>query len=51
VVLQGLHTDFACLLYGMLANKLPQERVVEIIKTVRVGRARGTQAGGMAAGA
>lgn len=29
---EGLHCDFACLLYGMLINKLPQERVLEIIK-------------------
>ncbi|MCC9135758.1 ribonucleoside-diphosphate reductase small subunit [Pontibacter silvestris] len=29
---EGLHCDFACLLYSMLQNKLPQERVVEIIK-------------------
>jgi ribonucleotide reductase beta subunit family protein with ferritin-like domain len=28
---EGLHTDFACLLYGKLVNKLPQERVVAII--------------------
>jgi ribonucleoside-diphosphate reductase beta chain len=29
---EGLHCDFACLLYGMLENKLSKERVVEIIK-------------------
>jgi ribonucleoside-diphosphate reductase subunit M2 len=28
---EGLHCDFACLLYSKLANKLPEERVVEII--------------------
>jgi ribonucleoside-diphosphate reductase subunit M2 len=28
---EGLHCDFACLLYSKLANKLPQERVYEII--------------------
>ena len=28
---EGLHTDFACLLYKMLANKLTEERVKEII--------------------
>ena len=28
---EGLHTDFACLLYSMLNNKLSQERVYEII--------------------
>lgn len=31
---EGLHCDFACLLYGMLDNKLTVERVHEIIKTV-----------------
>lgn len=29
---EGLHCEFACLLYGMLQNKLSQERVYEIIK-------------------
>jgi ribonucleoside-diphosphate reductase beta chain len=29
---EGLHCDFACLLYGMLQNKLPEERVQAIIK-------------------
>ncbi|MCC9165464.1 ribonucleoside-diphosphate reductase small subunit [Pontibacter harenae] len=29
---EGLHCDFACLLYSMLHNKLPQERVLEIIR-------------------
>jgi ribonucleoside-diphosphate reductase beta chain len=29
---EGLHCDFACLLYGMLQHKLPQERVHAIIK-------------------
>ena len=28
---EGLHCDFACLLYGMLQSKLPVERVHEII--------------------
>ena len=29
---EGLHCDFACLLYSMLVNKLPEERVQEIIR-------------------
>ena len=29
---EGLHCDFACLLYNNLVNKLPQETVVEIIR-------------------
>ena len=29
---EGLHCDFACLLYRMLNNKLPEERVQEIIR-------------------
>lgn len=29
---EGLHCDFACLLYGMLENKLSQERIYEIIR-------------------
>jgi len=28
---EGLHTDFACLLYSMLINKLSQKRIYEII--------------------
>jgi ribonucleoside-diphosphate reductase beta chain len=28
---EGLHRDFACLIYSMLETKLPQERVFEII--------------------
>ncbi|MEO0310647.1 MAG: hypothetical protein RIQ89_304 [Bacteroidota bacterium] len=28
---EGLHCDFACLLYGMLQNKLSHERILEII--------------------
>jgi len=28
---EGLHCDFACLLYSKLLNQLPQERVAEII--------------------
>jgi ribonucleoside-diphosphate reductase beta chain len=29
---EGLHCDFACLLYSMLENKLPEERVQNIIR-------------------
>ncbi len=29
---EGMHCDFACLLYGMLETKLSQERIHEIIK-------------------
>jgi ribonucleoside-diphosphate reductase subunit M2 len=29
---EGLHTEFACLLYGMLQNKLPDDMVHDIIK-------------------
>ncbi|KAL4450565.1 hypothetical protein ABPG77_000921 [Micractinium sp. CCAP 211/92] len=28
---EGLHTDFACLLYNLLNNKLSQERIAEIV--------------------
>lgn len=28
---EGLHTDFACLLYSKLLNKLPEERISEIV--------------------
>ena len=28
---EGLHCEFACLLYGMLNNKLPEEQVTAII--------------------
>ncbi|CAM9878685.1 unnamed protein product, partial [Chrysoparadoxa australica] len=28
---EGLHTDFACLIYSKLVNKLPQSRITEII--------------------
>ncbi|HHG85388.1 MAG TPA: ribonucleoside-diphosphate reductase, partial [Bacteroidetes bacterium] len=28
---EGLHCDFACLLYSMLENKLPEERIRSII--------------------
>lgn len=28
---EGLHCDFACLLYKQLVNKLPEERIVEMI--------------------
>lgn len=29
---EGLHCDFACLMYKMLVNKLPESRIQEIIK-------------------
>ena len=29
---EGMHCDFACLLYSMLENKLSQERIYEIMK-------------------
>ncbi len=29
---EGMHCDFACLLYSMLENKLPDERIHEIIR-------------------
>jgi len=29
---EGLHRDFACLLYGMLEHKLPEERVLSIVR-------------------
>src|SRR3954465_13806149 len=29
---EGMHCDFACLLYGMLNEKLPKGRILEIIK-------------------
>lgn len=29
---EGMHCDFACLLYGMLENKLPKEHVTQIIR-------------------
>lgn len=28
---EGLHTNFACLLYSKIVNKVPEERVLEII--------------------
>mmetsp|Transcript_36683 Transcript_36683/g.60420 ORF Transcript_36683/g.60420 Transcript_36683/m.60420 type:complete len:388 (+) Transcript_36683:37-1200(+) len=28
---EGLHTDFACMLYNKMVNKLPNERIIEII--------------------
>ena len=31
---EGLHCDFACLLYGMLVKKLSDERVTKIITNV-----------------
>ncbi len=30
---EGLHFDFACLLYSKLVNRLPESRIVEIIRT------------------
>ncbi len=30
---EGLHCDFACLLYSKLVNKLPESRIVEIISS------------------
>ena len=29
---EGLHAEFACLLYGMLENKLPEDVVHDIIR-------------------
>lgn len=29
---EGMHCEFACLLYDMLENKMPKERVTQIIK-------------------
>eukprot|EP00918_Siedleckia_nematoides_P087468 GHVU01192411.1.p1 GENE.GHVU01192411.1~~GHVU01192411.1.p1 ORF type:complete len:151 (-),score=20.14 GHVU01192411.1:1056-1508(-) len=29
---EGLHTDFGCLIYNMLQNRLPEQRVQEIIR-------------------
>lgn len=29
---EGMHCDFACLLYGMLENQLPKDRVTTIIR-------------------
>lgn len=34
---EGMHCDFACLLYSMLRNKLPEARVHEIITTAVEG--------------
>lgn len=28
---EGLHCDFACLLYSLLEHKLPEERLIEIV--------------------
>ena len=28
----GMHCDFACLLYGKLVNKLPQETIYKIVQ-------------------
>jgi len=30
---KGLHCDFACLLYSKLVNRLPESRIVEIIRS------------------
>lgn len=30
---EGLHTDFACLIYDHLENKLPQERIYSIVSS------------------
>ncbi len=30
---EGLHCDFACLLYSKLLNRLPEARVIEIINS------------------
>jgi ribonucleoside-diphosphate reductase subunit M2 len=30
---EGLHCDFACLLYSKLVNRLPESRIVEIIRS------------------
>jgi len=30
---EGLHSDFACLLYSKLINRLPESRIVEIISS------------------
>jgi len=35
---KGLHCNFACLLYSKLVNRLPESRIVEIIKrAVKIG--------------
>ena len=31
---EGLHCDFACLLYSKLLNRLPETRIIEIINSV-----------------
>ena len=33
---EGLHTDFGCLMYSKLQNKLPKERIYEIIRSAVV---------------
>ena len=30
---EGLHCDFACLLYSKLLNRLPKTRIIEIINS------------------
>ena len=30
---EGLHCDFACLLYSKLVNRLPESRILEIINS------------------
>ena len=38
---EGLHCDFACLLYTKLVNKVPESRIVEIItNAVEIEKAR-----------
>lgn len=32
MIIQGLHTDFACLMFNHLINKPSQEKVIEIIR-------------------
>jgi ribonucleoside-diphosphate reductase subunit M2 len=33
---EGLHSDFTCLLYSKLINKLPESCIVEIVSSIRV---------------
>jgi hypothetical protein len=37
---EGLHCDFACLLYSKLINKLPESRIVEIVRSANGIRRR-----------
>ena len=42
---EGLHCDFACLLYAKLVNKLTESHIVEIItNAVEVEKVRSTSA-------